>query len=122
MHDFSCAQCHACTCLIQLGGIQSGFLPGDNPVYELGNTEADVSSRPSQISSPVRYMKFSPNRDSMLERELENPIYGDDREADDKYTVLFEHQSQNSAPDNEFVNPVYSTEAVSNTYEVICDT
>ena len=94
-------------------GSAGGFQPGDNPVYELGNTAVDVSSRPSQTSL-AHYMNFYPDReraDSMLERELENPIYGDDQEASDTYAGPFEHQTQS------FV-PAYDTGV---DYEVPCD-
>ena len=66
--------------------------------------------------SPVRYFK-SPDQngtDSMPERELENPIYGEDELTDNTYTVPFKHRDERSLTNHQFDNPVYGN----NTYEV----
>lgn len=73
--------------------------------------------------SPVRYFKSFPDQngaDSMPERELENPIYGEGELTDSTYTVPFEHQNERSVTNRKFDNPVYGI-GDSITYEVPCD-
>ena len=56
----------------------------------------------------------------MPERELKNPIYGEDELTDNTYTVPFEQRDKRSLTDHKFDNPVYGI-GDGNTYEVPCD-
>ena len=74
--------------------------------------------------SPVYCFKSFPDQngaDSMPERQLENPIYGEDELTDNTYTVPFElHRNERSLTNHKFDNPVYGI-GDSNAYEVPCD-
>ena len=81
----------------------SGPMPGDNPVYEPGNTDNGVSSA-AVTTFPVR-------EDSVGERKFDNPIYSDEETDDNVYTVpVDDQQDQQPQPNHEFDNPIYGTE------------
>ena len=86
----------------------SGPMPGDNPVYEPGNTDNGGSS--AVITS---FPERKGNESSMSERKFDSPIYSDidgETDHDNVYTVPFDQQDQQSQPNHEFDNPIYGTE------------
>ena len=92
-------------------------MPGDNPVYEIGNTPAELGGSPPQTTAGVTTF---PARDrdraeslSVEERKFDNPIYGDGETDDGVYTTpphVQNQQDQESLPNHEFDNPIYGTE------------
>ena len=91
-------------------------------VHDVSGTVNENRSPPMPMS-PVCYFKSSPDQngaDSTPERELENPIYGQDELTDNTYTVPFEQRDERSPTNHKFDNPVYGI-GDSNTYEVPCD-
>ena len=58
--------------------------------------------------SSIHYFKSTPNRDSLLsEKELQNPIYGEDKPTFNMYAVPSKQQNERSPADHEFDNPAY---------------
>ena len=105
-------------------------MPGDNPVYEAGNTTLSElnGGAPHTLTTtavttqlPPDQQEFEEIESSMEERRFDNPIYGDndinetdDRDIDDVYTTPFDQQDQQSLPDHEFDNPIYGAETCVN--------
>ena len=104
----------------------SSSMPGDNPVYDIGSTAAtSEGSKQSKVVSPVRYTKAQSDRkrsESIQERELDNPIYGQDEQSDNVYSAPFEQPDASYVQDHEFDNPIYGNEMDdSHAYSVPCN-
>ena len=108
----------------------SDTLPGDNPVYDRGNTAVTLGGL-TQASAPVHYVNLSSSdRDktagSAPDRVFDNPIYGgNDEETEDTYADPDANHhagtGMGSAPYHEFDNPIYGGEADENTYSLLAD-
>ena len=108
----------------------SDTLPGDNPVYDRGNTAVMLGGL-TQASAPVHYVNLSSSdRDKMAgsapDRVFDNPIYGrNDEETGDTYADPdANHHSRTgmgSAPYHEFDNPIYGGEADENAYSLLAN-
>ena len=94
-------------------------------MYEVGSTDSETRGSPLKPTPSVHYFEPAPNQigeESLLpERELDNPIYGEDETTDNMYTVPSKQQKERSPADHEFDNPIYGIED-RNTYEVPYDT
>lgn len=97
----------------------SGTYYGGYLVLDVGGTVNENRSSPMSIS-PVCYSVDQNGADSTPERQLENPIYGEDELTHNTYTVAFEQQNQRSLTNHKFDSPVYGI-GDSTTYEVPCD-
>ena len=101
--------------------------PGDNPVYDRGNTAVTLRGL-TQTSAPVHYVNLSSSdRDKMdgsaPDRVFDNPIYGgNDEKMEDTYADPdANHHSgtgMGSAPYREFDNPIYGGEADENAHSL----
>ena len=107
------------------GGGQPQVMPGDNPVYETGNTtlnELKGGSLAPHTTAAVTILpdqqEFEGIESSVKERKFDNPIYGDHDinerddhdDIDDVYMTPIDQQDQQSLPDHEFDNPIYGAE------------
>ena len=95
-------------------------MPGDNPVYEQGNTTNELKGDPSlKIRTPVTLPEEEGTENGWEERNFDNFIYGDDIDDDDDindgghvYTApfdLIQQDQQSLHDDHEFDNPIYGT-------------
>jgi hypothetical protein len=94
-------------------------LPGDNPVYEQGNTTSELKGGSSlNTRSPLPVQEGIENGGE-FERKFDNFIYGDDDDIDGDddetdgdrvYTAPFDQQDQQSPSNHEVDNPIYGTE------------
>ena len=111
----------------------SDTLPGDNPMYDRGNTAVTFGAL-TQTSAPVHYVNLSSGdrpRDNMAgsapDRVFDNPIYGgNDEETEDTYADPDANHhagtGMGSSPYHEFDNPIYGGEAdESSTYSLLAD-
>ena len=78
----------------------SGPMPGDNPVYEPGNTDNGGSS--------AAVTTFPEREGGVGDRKFDNPIYSDGETDDNVYTLPVDDQQPQ--PNHEFDNPIYGTE------------
>ena len=91
-------------------------MPGDNPVYEQGNTSSDHELKGVSSLNTRTPVTTLPEEDGGEERNFENFIYGNDDDDDDErdgdhvYTAPFDQQDQQSSSSHEFDNPIYGTE------------
>ena len=95
-------------------------MPGDNPVYEQGNTTSDLKGDSSlNTRTPATTLPGEEGiENGWEERNFDNFIYGDDIDDDDDiddgghvYTAPFVQQDQQSLRDShEFDNPIYGTD------------
>ena len=87
-------------------------MPGDNPVYEPGNTVNELKGGSSTHTTAA--VTTLPGREgiesSVEERRFDNPIYGGDEADDNVYTTPFDQQDQQSLNNHEFDNPIYGSE------------
>jgi hypothetical protein len=109
-------------------------LPGDNPVYDRGNTSVTFGGL-TQTSAPVRYINLSSSdkdntnvaAGSAPDRVFDNPIYGgNDEETEDTYSDPDANRhagtGMGSSPYHKFDNPIYGGEADENsTYALLAD-
>ncbi len=92
-------------------------MPGDNPVYEQGNTSSELNGGVSlNTRTPLPGQEGIENSGE-FERKFDNFIYGNDSDdGDDEidgdrvYTAPFDQQDQQSPHHHEFENPIYGTE------------
>ena len=89
-------------------------MPGDNPVYERGNTTSDDELKGDSSLNTRTPVTTLPEENGGGERNFENFIYGDDDDDRDDgdlvYTAPFDQQDQQSSSSHEFDNPIYGTE------------
>ena len=97
-------------------------MPGDNPIYEQGNTISDHELKGDSSLNTRTPVTTLPEEEGIEngggERNFDNFIYGDDDDDDDDdiddgdrvYTAPFDQQDQQSPPSHEFDNPIYGTE------------
>ena len=101
-----------------IGNGNGNPLPGDNPVYEQGNTTSELKGASSvNTRTPVTTLPEEEGiENGGEERNFDNFIYGDDDDDDERgdgdhvYTAPFDQQDQQSPPSHEFDNPIYGTE------------
>lgn len=109
----------------------SDALPGDNPVYDRGNTAVTFGGL-TQTSAPVHYTNLSSSNgnqtaESAPDRVFDNPIYGgNDDETEDTYADPDANHlagtGMGSSPYHKFDNPIYGGEADENsTYALLAD-
>ena len=95
--------------MILIGSVNNGPMPGDNPVYEAGNSIDELKG-----GSSAAAVAILPEREeiesSVEDRRFDNPIYGGDETDDNVYITPFDHQDQQSLPNHEFDNPIYGSE------------
>ena len=97
--------------MILIGSVNSGPVPGDNPVYEPGNTINELKGgSTAHTTAAVITLPEGEGIDSSVENRFDNPIYGGDETDDNVYTTSFDHQDQQSLPNHEFDNPIYGNE------------
>ena len=87
-------------------------MPGDNPVYEPGNTinELKGGSSAHTTAAVIALPEQEGIESSVEERRFDNPIYGGDETDDNVYTTPFDQQDQQSLSNHEFDNPIYGSE------------
>ena len=106
-------------------------LPGDNPVYDKGNTSVTFGGL-TQATAPVHYTNLSSSDRNMAagsvpDRVFDNPIYGGNgEEAEDTYadpdTNHHAGTGMGSSPYHKFDNPIYGGEEDENsTYALLAD-
>ena len=115
---------HIACCIFTGRKTEVHALPGDNPVYDGGDTAIVLGALP-WTNVPIHYENLSPsdgrtNHKSAPDREFDNPIYGRNQlENPDSY--LQTGVGLGAAPYHEFDNPIYGQEIDDNTYSVISD-
>ena len=106
--------------ILLIGNVNSGPLPGDNPVYEQVNATSELKGDSSlNTRTPVTAtLPEGGTENGWEERNFDNFIYGDDINDNDDdiddgghiYTAPFDQQDQQSLHDShEFDNPMYGT-------------
>ena len=97
-----------------VGNVNSGPLPGDNPIYEQGNTTNEINGDSSlNTRTPATTLpEEGGTENGEEERNFDNFIYGDDiDDGGHVYTAPFDQQDQQSLHDScEFDNPIYGTD------------
>ena len=101
-----------------IGSGNSDPLPGDNPIYEQGNTTSDHELKGDSSLNTRTPVTTLPEEEGIEnggeERNFDNFIYGDDDDerddGDHVYTAPFDQQDQQSSSSHEFDNPIYGTE------------
>ena len=108
-----------------------GALPGDNPVYDRGDTDITVGVLP-WTADAIHYENLTATGAvrgepdvHVHDREFDNPIYGRN-ETENGSMHPYPHNypqgvGTGPAPYHEFDNPIYGREIDDNTYSVISD-
>ena len=112
------------TVIINIGNVNSGPLPGDNPVYEQAITTSELkgdSSLTTRTPVTATLPEEEGTENGAEEGNFDNFIYGDDDDDIDDgghvYTAPFDQQDQQSLHDNhEFDNLIYGTDTSDNNY------
>ena len=105
---------------------REGALPGDNPIYDGGDSTISLAG----IPRTVHYENIPSNEPrgrSFSNREFDNPIYGRDGTGtgESLYAYPDDPQSlmgvpgQSVLPYHEFDNPIYGREGIENTYSEV---
>ena len=66
---------------------ESEFIPGDNPVYDIG-AETDYTTLPEEVGEQDSRTRGNTRQLSFDEREFDNPIYASEIEGDNHYDDL----------------------------------
>ena len=114
MHLVSVAKFKFSTDNFHVGNVNSGPLPGDNPIYEQGNTTNEINGDSSLNTRTLvtTLPEEGGTENGEEERNFDNFIYGDDiDDGGHVYTAPFDQQDQQSLHDScEFDNPIYGTD------------